>query len=151
MTDSPLLALHLGVVSGWAFGERDPAYGAWRLADNARTDPGEIGAAFLDALGDFCSVYGRPSCIALTAPLVAAHDEDSAKAQIIVIGLTMACRIYAYRKAIPVVIPAIEQMKQEILAGKNLGTWCREQGFEPKHDTAAYALLLHSYAKRLRR
>ena len=100
-----IMALHLGLVTGWGYGALPdiPDHGAWRLANNTKADPGEIGAAFFDALADIVRVE-RPAVIIITAPLTEAHDQDSALAAVTVIGLTMRCRVYAYRRSLPVTV-----------------------------------------------
>lgn len=147
-----VLALHLGLRTGWCFGSTgtEPKYGTWRLSEGM--DHGEVGAAFLDVLSDHRKIM-RPAVIAITSGLTDATDAESAQLAVIQIGLAFSARVYAWRRSIEMAIVNPDVVRDHYLPpgrapiDERVSSWCRGRRADPKHASAAHALMLWHYAR----
>jgi hypothetical protein len=147
-----VLALHLGTRTGWCYGtasEARPSFGTWRLADE--TNHAEIGAAFMDALGDHRKLM-NPAVIAITSGIGDVDDASAANLAVVQIKLAGLAEVYAWRRSLGLAVVNADEVRAKHLGSSRaqidaqVTAWARKQGWDAKHPTAAHALLLWHHA-----
>lgn len=165
-----ILALDLGIKSGWAYGipGEQPRYGLWNLG--AENSLGRRNSILMNFIADFCTV-SRPELIIFESPI--AKMQTSARSLIYLAGATETA---AEEEGVPVK-EELPQTARKLVLGRgaffvtgpdgratkdargkkisdtkpNVMAWARGQGWDPLTHDVADALLLLEYAHVLRR
>lgn len=149
-----VLALDMATRLGWACGapRARPAYGSVLLSGRER--PARY-AAFLDWLAAAARIH-RPARIVAEAPL-ASGDFAGRDAALLALGFMAHLETWAWDRSLPLELVAAGTARKAVLGRGSFarGTakvvvtdWARREGFDPKDDNAADALVLWHYAVR---
>lgn len=158
MSKQPVvLALDCARTTGWCvgtLGER-PNYGSVTLRGASH---GSVYAAYVDWLEDSIRLF-KPGTIVVEAPLHRGGHlgQDAA---LLALGFLAHLELLCHDHHIPLLTEHVSRTRKAVMgrghfpagqAKSEVIAWCRSQGFEPRDDNAADALVLWKYVEHLRR
>lgn len=156
MTNKPVvLSLDCARTTGWCvgpIGER-PNYGSVTLKGASH---GAVYAAYVDWLEDSIRLF-KPAHIVVEAPLHRGGHlgQDAA---LLALGFLAHLELLCHDHAIPLLTEHVARSRKAVLgrgsfpageAKANVMAWCKEQGYAPRDDNAADALVLWLYVQQI--
>lgn len=149
-----ILALDLARNLGWAAGRRAgrPACGTFRLAGEV-TDPGSGFAAACDVIADLITTH-QPDCI-VAERFVPPHRQTNADIGYWLIGLVAVAQLVAWKRDVPLRLTSAATARAQTLGDghakkDDVIAWAVQQGWAPRDDHQADALLLLAHAHGVR-
>ncbi len=149
-----ILALDLAQNLGWAAGAKfgRPSCGTFVLAGGV-TDPGEGFAAGCDAIADLITLHQPKTIVA--ERFVPPHRQKRADIGYWLIGLVAVAQLVACKREVPLRLISAATARADILSNGHANkddviAWTIQQGWAPRDDHQADALLLLAHAHGMR-